>query len=409
MRQKSFFWALLLPVSAFAAACSDDSSSGPQGQAGSSQAGAAGAGAGGKAAGAGGASAGQGGASAGAGGSAAGAGGAAAGAGGSAAGSGGAAAGAGGSAAGAGGSAAGAGGAGRARAAAMPARAARGGGRGRRGRWRGGQAGSLKNGFITFGTSFITVVPGLPTPIFSNTASASFTDSTPGSGNPAPACKVEEVDGCQAISCDLGAAGSSGAGGPPQLSAGDVTITGGVVSPVTLKLKDIPNTTTKAYQADPALPTDKAVLLGGEALEAKAPGADAPAFSLKVTAPSPLTVEGFPVVAPGASFELDTSKDFSLKFSGGGEGTVQLYVSAASDSQSLALLCVGPANGGGLAVKSSLLQKLKAVGAKGTLLASQNNSAKATVGDWSLTFAASNILQGADGKPLTPYAQTTIK
>ena len=46
---------------------------------------------------------------------------------------------------------------------------------------------------LLIGAGFLAllgVVPGLPTPIFSNTASASFTDSTPGSGNPAPACKI---------------------------------------------------------------------------------------------------------------------------------------------------------------------------------------------------------------------------
>jgi hypothetical protein len=252
------------------------------------------------------------------------------------------------------------------------------------------------------------VVTGLPGPIYSNIASAGFADSTGQGSTPSP-CTFEETDGCRVLACDNGSGGSAGAGGASALSAGDITLTGGKISPVVLAFKEIQGSSMKAYQAEPTLPTDQPVLLGGETLEAKAAGGDVPAFSLQIKAPAPLTLSGFPQVPLGGSGELDTSQDFVLTFSGGTAGDLDFYASTSSDTKSLTLLCSTPVTSGKLTVKSALLQGLKAIGTKGTLLVAQNHRKTTNVGDWTITLTATNLLNGTDGKPLTYFAQVDVK
>jgi hypothetical protein len=199
--------------------------------------------------------------------------------------------------------------------------------------------------------------------VVGGSASAGF-NATPGGG-----CARQVLGACELDSC---AAGTS-----PAASAGTVTVSGGSLTPSLVPLAD------KTY---PAFSTTQSIFAGGETLTFAAAGADVPAFSGSLTAPSKVQITS-PAKPPSASpyLVVDRTHDFALSWSGGGSGLVQVALDGGP-SRSITLYCRFPAAAGTGAIPAAALAMIPS--GQGGFSMAAIADAQVTAGDWSVDLSA---------------------
>jgi hypothetical protein len=141
-------------------------------------------------------------------------------------------------------------------------------------------------------------------------------------------------------------------------SAGTVTLTGGTQAVA------LTPTMPSMYGLYTAYSSSTLLWTGGEALTFAAPGAEAPAFSFSVTAPSIVQFTQPQPVAIGTTVTFDRTKDFALAWTGGTGGQVRFLIAAAASNMpgvyQLQLDCRYDATAGSATVPASTLQMLPA-------------------------------------------------
>jgi len=156
-------------------------------------------------------------------------------------------------------------------------------------------------------------------------------------------------------------------------SAGTITITG-AMKPLSL----VPGA-DMAY----AQQTSQTTLFGGgEMITFAAAGATVPAFSITVTTPGKATITAPAKPAVGAVLVVNRAQDFTVSWTGGGSGTVQVYLSDSAKS----LFCRFPASAGSGKVPASALGML-APGSGAFAMASIGEATK-TAGEWGIEATA---------------------
>jgi hypothetical protein len=161
--------------------------------------------------------------------------------------------------------------------------------------------------------------------------------------NAASACTDAVVDSCDVLVC-------TGLPAPQTFaSAGTVTILG-LTQPVTMA--PMVDKTYTVYSAQQAL------FAGGETINISAPGADAPAFTIAVTAPTRATITS-PAKPAAGGLTIDRTQDFTATWTGGGVGKVYLYVSGPSGSNAT-IACGFAASAGTGSVPAAALAMLPA-------------------------------------------------
>jgi hypothetical protein len=165
-----------------------------------------------------------------------------------------------------------------------------------------------------------------------------------------------------------------GDGGTRYASAGDVTV-GGLAMPVTLTLMTMGMFVGQYTTFMQYLP----LFSGGETFTVRAAGAEVPAFSVTVTAPSQPQLASLPQAAV-------RTRDLSLSWSGGGAGELRVALTA----QTAALECSFAAGGGAGKVPAGALALLP-VGPV-TLTFSAVSETPAAVAGWDVRAAATATL-----------------
>lgn len=217
-------------------------------------------------------------------------------------------------------------------------------------------------------------VPGTPTR--GGSASASFYTS-------AGSCSVMETIGpCDVSQCTSGAPAG-------QMSAGAITITGAQQAITLTPMLD------KSYAQFTTMAAP--LYAGGASITFSAAGADVPAFSQTLTMPSKTTITS--PAEPATRLMVARGAEYSLAWSGGGAGIVQVMLFASNPD--VRLFCRFPASGGTGKVPVAALMKLPA-GDGGFAIGAVNREAK-VAGDYEVEISGyfnavwpdSSIVSGA--------------
>jgi hypothetical protein len=163
---------------------------------------------------------------------------------------------------------------------------------------------------------------------------------------------------------------------PPGVSAGIINVTG-----TTQPIMMMP-TASKTYDT---FMVANPLFSGGENITFAAAGADVPAFTKSITAPTKATITA--PAKPSATspyLTISRSQDFSLSWTGGGTGLVQLALNSNSAEQRL--FCRFEASAGSGKVPSAALAMLPA-GNGGFAMASIAQNVFET-GDWAIEASA---------------------
>ena len=134
---------------------------------------------------------------------------------------------------------------------------------------------------------------------------------------------------------------------PTAVSAGVVTLSG-AAQPIMLT----PGT-DKTYTAFMSM---SPLFAGGESVVVSAAGADVPAFSKSITMPGKATITSPSKPAAGTFLAVSRSADFSVTWTGGGSGSLQIFVSGTSGR----VTCRFPAGSDSAAVPAAALAMLPA-------------------------------------------------
>jgi hypothetical protein len=177
------------------------------------------------------------------------------------------------------------------------------------------------------------------------------------------ACTEERVGECFVYTCPTNPVP------PTYRSAGQVTVTGAAV-PATL-MPQADNT------YDVVSSSTQTMFDGGETLTATGGGAEVPAFTVSVVAPSRTTLIAPP--KPSGSITIDRGQGFQASWTGGGAGLVFLYFGGPAGS-GVSMSCGYPASGGTANVPASALAMVPA--GMGSFSASGVSNNTTDVGDW---------------------------
>ncbi len=199
-------------------------------------------------------------------------------------------------------------------------------------------------------------VPGTPTR--GGQVSAGFYTA------PATCTTMQTIGPCTVRSCPAGS--SQGA-----FSAGTISISG-AAKPLSL----VPGA-DKVYT--PQTSTTP-LFAGGETITFAATGADVPAFTLSVTAPTKGTITAPAKPAAGALLGITRAQDFSVSWNGGGSGTIQVFLTGPGNQP--ALFCTYPASAGSGKVPTAALMTMAA--GMGSFAMSTISEAQSTAGDWAV-------------------------
>ena len=233
---------------------------------------------------------------------------------------------------------------------------------------------------------------------------ASFFDG-PG-GTFLKGCAHEFTGGCLVQLCDLTNGGNQAPPpGAPQ-SAGTITVG---ATPSTLSLEY--DATTMLYGAVPAVPKDKRLYSDGDTIKFAAAGADVPAFSDSLVAPTLLKVTA--PALPGGTLSIDTSKDLVFAWTGtsAGEISFNIRTTTSSDASTVAVSfvsCRFAASALTGTIPVVQLKKLTKTDATTTALIGIDLSSTKEViaGDYQVHLAVGGFATTADGK--TPYASSQV-
>jgi hypothetical protein len=223
----------------------------------------------------------------------------------------------------------------------------------------------------------------------SSTVSAFFVETVGDTGS--SNCTETTHGPCTVDDCTLGGGGGGtgggGAGGAPAApNAGDITLTGGARDVTLSPLTD------GTYGLDTA-PTNP-LFVGGESITMAGAGADVPAFSQAVTAPSPIDLTA-PVFATN-NLTVDTASDLVLTWTGGTTGTTSLRLTGSDASSSVTVVCEFDASAGTGTAPTAALSPLQGL-SNGT--ASINNLGTDTIsaGDWQVLLSLSVMATQSTG------------
>ncbi len=183
------------------------------------------------------------------------------------------------------------------------------------------------------------------------------------------ACQVSQTIGpCEVANCGAAATGA--------VSAGTITITG-ALEPISL----VPGSDHTYAQ----LMSTTSLFNGGESITFAASGAEVPAFTKSLTMPSKATITA-PAKPPSASPYLivNRAQDFSVSWSGGGSGLVQIALNSQSADQRL--FCRFTASAGTGKLPAAALATLPA-GMGGFAMASIGDTEQ-DAGDWAVAVSA---------------------
>jgi hypothetical protein len=163
---------------------------------------------------------------------------------------------------------------------------------------------------------------------------------------------------------------------PPAVSAGVIMITG-----TTQAITMMP-TATKTYDT---FMVANPLFNGGESVTFTAAGADVPAFTKTITAPTKATITAPPKPSASSPFlNIPRGQDFSVSWSGGGTGLVQVALNSNNADQRL--FCRFEANAGTGKVPAAALATLPQ-GNGGFAMASIAHNVFET-GDWAIEASA---------------------
>lgn len=220
--------------------------------------------------------------------------------------------------------------------------------------------------------------------VYLTNLAASFYDGptvqqTPGT------CTTTTYGGCTLTEC-VTASTSTDAGAPPNaISAGDVTVTGGLLAPEGITSSpDKSGTYAATSQA-------KQSFGGGETLTVKALGADGgvPAFDGK-TAVAPSEIVVTPALSTVTPTNVSRTTAYKFDWTGGGAGDVTLILNTTkAGERSETILCKAVASAGTITVPQEAVAKLLATqgqGFNGTISATPTNMAKFAAGDVPVSF-----------------------
>ncbi len=221
------------------------------------------------------------------------------------------------------------------------------------------------------------------TPVVGMTASAAFSGTY--STAPGPCTVAPAGDACTITQCTAGSGGDAGA--PVAVSAGAITITGGT-TPVNLT----PN--GSGYDAVNGKTT---LWNGGEELHAVAAGADVPAFDVKLTAPSYVTITAPVFPSQGGSVAIVRSQGLNVAWTGGAAGDVRVTVYGGSAQQTVTVTCNFPAAGGSGTLSASLLGNLPAGGTTNGITMQVVSETNTVVSNWGVRFFAETLAKTSSG------------
>ena len=171
--------------------------------------------------------------------------------------------------------------------------------------------------------------------------------------------------------CKLQQCPTSTPAGPQ--SAGTITITG-----ATKPLSLVPGT-DKVYAQQTSTTT---LFAGGESISFAAAGADLPAFTVSVTTPAKATITAPTKPAAGSLLAVNRAQDFTVSWTGGGGGKVQVYLS----DNAKALFCRFDGSAGTGKVPAAALALLSA--GSGAFAMASIGLATKTAGDWDVEASA---------------------
>jgi hypothetical protein len=199
------------------------------------------------------------------------------------------------------------------------------------------------------------------TTVRTGTASATFAMRTG-----AASCTEQTLGACTLTTC-------SGQAQPAtNLSAGTITVTGAAI-PITLTPK-----ADKTYET--VLSMTQPLFMGDETLAASGTGADVPAFSVSVTAPSRPTLTAPAMPASGSMLPINRAQAFHATWMNRSPaGKVYLYFSGPQGS-GVSMSCGFDSTALGADVPASTLAMLPA--GAGTFSAGVVSSSTTDVGEW---------------------------
>jgi hypothetical protein len=183
-------------------------------------------------------------------------------------------------------------------------------------------------------------------------------------------CTTQETIGpCIVQQCDFNAT-------PPAISAGAITLTGGT-RPITLA--------PAADQTYPTLNVQTGLLFDpGATITFSAAGAEVPAFEKSLAMPAKATITS-PAEPPSGSpfLTFDRGQDFTVTWSGGGEGLMQIALFGPDSSQLIS--CRFEASAGSGTLPASALGRLDA--GQGGFSMAVFTTTEEFAGDWAVELS----------------------
>ncbi len=223
------------------------------------------------------------------------------------------------------------------------------------------------------------------TPVRGYSASAAFVRAYPTATG--SSCTSTTSGDCVVYRCPIAANAVDAGAAAPGASAGTITVAG-ASSPLRL----VPS--GGSYEA---LTAQTKLWSGGEALTIAAEGAEVPAFTLRATAPSVITVTSPVFPAAGGSVVVARGRAFAVSWSGGAAGSVSANVGAVSAAISTSITCTFPASAGAGSVPASLLAELPAAPTSAYVSITGSATASAVVGGWDVRATLTTLARSASG------------
>lgn len=208
---------------------------------------------------------------------------------------------------------------------------------------------------------------------------------------PYMSCTTKTSGGCTLSICQVPEPAK-----PPYASAGTLTLTGGA------------RTLTLTPNADKSYTTlvDNTQTLwnGGEPLTLTASGADVPAFTTQLTAPTPVVITS--PLPPGAGGPISISRASDLQMTWtGGNGKVRGGISVSYASSTASLICVAAASAGSYTLPAAMIAQLPASPMSGILFAYSDAQSQVVSGNYSFLFDAYYDVNGPANAAYFPQIQ----
>lgn len=225
-----------------------------------------------------------------------------------------------------------------------------------------------------------------PTTIDSYSLIASFATggTAVGSGGEGTKCNTAKDGDCTVTDCDLSptdagssSGGVSDAGTPKQKHAGDITVAA-----------DLDVTMTPDDNGSYPYKTGQVKLFGSEqeiAVDAK--GADIPAFSTTLKAPTFVTLTEPAWPAPGQPLAVNRANALAFKWDAGTSGDVMVSLSTVSSTKLASVSCTWKASAGQGSIGAAALGKLTTDG-QGSIAVNASSTSTVTAGDWKVNVSA---------------------